>query len=115
MTASPGELILMLYDGAIKFIKQAKMHIENRDIEKAHGAILRAQDIVAELMADLNLDYEISHQLASLYDFINYCLVQANIKKDKNLLDQCLELLVELRETWAEAVKQYRRQEYADI
>ncbi|MBZ4665464.1 flagellar export chaperone FliS [Mahella sp.] len=115
MTASPGELILMLYDGAIKFIKQAKGYIDEKDMQKAHDAIIKAEDIMAELMADLDPDYEISQSLYSLYEFINDCLINANIKKDKQLLDQSLELINDIRQTWAQAVKQYRQQEYAGI
>jgi flagellar protein FliS len=115
MTASPGELILMLYDGAIKFIKQAKVYIDEKDMQKANNAILKAEDIVAELMADLDPDYDISHDLYSLYEFINDCLVRANIKKDKELLDQSLDLINDMRQTWAQVVKQHRQQEYAGI
>lgn len=115
MTASPGELILMLYDGAIKFIKQAKTYIDQNDLPKAHKSILRAENIIAELMADLDPDYDISNNLYSLYEFINDTLVRANIKKDKELLDQSLALLNDMRDTWDEVVKQYRKQEYAGI
>lgn len=115
MTASPGELILMLYDGAIKFIKQAKGYIDEKDMQKANDAILKAEDIMAELMADLDPDYEISQSLYSLYEFINDCLINANIKKDKQLLDQSMELINDIRQTWAQAVKQYRQQEYAGM
>ncbi|MDI3508326.1 MAG: flagellar secretion chaperone FliS [Clostridiales bacterium] len=115
MTASPGELILLLYDGAIKFIKQAKVYIDEKDMQKANNAILKAEDIVAELMTDLDPDYDISHDLYSLYEFINDCLVRANIKKDKELLDQSLDLINDMRQTWAQVVKQYRQQEYAGI
>ncbi|AEE97864.1 flagellar export chaperone FliS [Mahella australiensis] len=115
MTASPGDLILMLYDGAIKFIKQAKVYIDEKDMQKANNAILKAEDIVAELMADLDPAYDISHDLYSLYEFINDCLVRANIKKDKVLLDQSLDLISDMRQTWAQVVKQYRQQEYAGI
>lgn len=115
MTASPGELILLLYDGAIKFIKQAKVYIDEKDMQKANNAILKAEDIVAELMTDLDPDYDISHDLYSLYEFINDCLVRANIKKDKELLDQSLDLINDMRQTWAQVVKQHRQQEYAGI
>jgi flagellar protein FliS len=76
---------------------------------------LKAEDIVAELMTDLDPDYDISHDLYSLYEFINDCLVRANIKKDKELLDQSLDLINDMRQTWAQVVKQYRQQEYAGI
>ena len=81
MTASPGELTLMLYNGCIKFINQAKLFIEQKNIEKANNAIIRAQDIIQELMVTLNMDYEISKNLAALYDYMNRRLIDANISK----------------------------------
>jgi len=84
-------------------------------LPKAHKSILRAENIIAELMADLDPDYDISNNLYSLYEFINDTLVRANIKKDKELLDQSLALLNDMRDTWDEVVKQYRKQEYAGI
>ncbi len=66
-TATPEELTLMLFEGAIKFMNIAKYSIEKRDIEKAHEALIRAQDIVIELSSTLNMEYEISNNLKRLY------------------------------------------------
>ncbi|RKD32340.1 flagellar export chaperone FliS [Thermohalobacter berrensis] len=105
MTASPEELTLMLYNGAIKFIKQGKIFIEQNNMEKANNSIIRAQDIISELNITLNMDYEISKNLRSLYTFILDRLMQANIKKDISILDEVLPLIEELRDTWQEAMK----------
>lgn len=105
MTASPGELTLMLYNGCIKFIKQAKLYIEEKDIEKANNAIIRAQDIIYELMSTLNMDYEISNNMMALYDYMNRRLIDANISKDIKVLDEVLNLTVEFRDTWMEVIK----------
>lgn len=105
LTAAPEELTLMLYDGAIKFMNKAIIFIEMKDVEKAHHSILRAQDIFAELMSTLNMDYEISKNLYNLYDFINVSLIQANINKDSELLREAINLTRELRDTWAQAMK----------
>ncbi|HZJ83160.1 MAG TPA: flagellar export chaperone FliS [Clostridia bacterium] len=112
MTANPGELTLMLYNGLIKFINLAKAGIDNKDIEKSNNAIIRAQDIIQELSITLNMDYEISNSLGSLYDYIYNRLVDANLSKDKAPLDESMDLIVDLRDTWAEAIKINRRMTY---
>ncbi|WHH61692.1 flagellar export chaperone FliS [Petroclostridium sp. X23] len=105
LSASPEELTLMLYDGALKFMNQAIIHIQMKNIEKSHMTIVRAQDIFTELMSTLNMDYEMSQNLYSLYEFINNSLMQANIKKDTDLLREMITFTRELRETWAQAMK----------
>ncbi len=109
MTAAPEELTLMLYNGAIKFIKQAKIFMEQKQVEKTHNAIVRAQDIITELNITLNMDYEISKNLRSLYDFMLTRLTDANINKDIKILDEVLPLLEELRDTWQEAMKKAKK------
>lgn len=113
-TASPGELTLMLYNGCIKFINQAKQFIEQKDIEKANNAIIRAQDIIQELLVTLNMDYEISKNLAALYDFMYRRLIDANISKDVEALDEVLDLVTELRDTWKEVIKKTRQQVFGN-
>lgn len=82
-TLSPAKLLLMLYDGALNFLSNAKKAIEEKDIPRAHSQIVRAQDIVVELMATLNMDIPLSNQLYALYDYIHRRLVEANIKKTR--------------------------------
>lgn len=113
-TASPGELTLMLYNGCIKFINQAKQFIEQKDIEKANNAIIRAQDIIQELLVTLNMGYEISKNLAALYDFMYRRLIDANISKDVEALDEVLDLVTELRDTWKEVIKKTRQQVFGN-
>ncbi|NLM24522.1 MAG: flagellar export chaperone FliS [Firmicutes bacterium] len=104
-TASQGELVVMMFDGAIKFSNQAKEMINQSKIAEAHEKLIRAQDIVSELSAALNMDTgEIAKNLYQLYDYINNLLVQANIKKDVEILDQAIQLLTELRDTWRQVV-----------
>lgn len=112
-TATSEELTLMLFDGAIKFINIGKINIENKDTVKAHEALMRAQDIIIELNASLNMDYEISNNLRSIYNFIMERLVDGNIQKDTAPLDEALELLQELRSTWKEAIKEVKKARYA--
>lgn len=114
LTATPEELTLMLYDGSIKFMNIAKYSIENKDIQQAHIALVRAQDIIVELKATLNQEYEISPNLGKLYDFILDRLIDANIKKDEKPIDEALEILTGLRDTWKEAMKQVKKKVYAN-
>ncbi|NLW40735.1 MAG: flagellar export chaperone FliS [Tissierellia bacterium] len=111
-TATPEELTLMLYDGCIKFLNIAKYNIEKKDIEKAHNALIRAQDIVIELDSSLNMQYEISNNLRQLYNFVREKLIDANINKKVEPIDEALEIVSELRDTWKEAMKQVKKQVY---
>jgi len=104
-TASEGDLILMLFDGAIRFANQAINCINDSDIAGAHDKLVRAQDIMLELISSLNMDVgEIAQNLYQLYFFINQLLIQANVKKDGDLIQQAIKLLTELREMWHEVV-----------
>lgn len=106
-TASQGELLLMLFDGAIRFAGQAKEHLEAKEIEAAHGKLLRTQAIINELEFSLNLDVgEIAHNLQRLYSYVNDLLIQANIKKDPAKVEDALKMLKELRGTWESVVSQ---------
>ena len=84
MTAAPGDLTLMLFNGCIKFIRQGIQGLEARDMSAANNAILRAQDIVGEFMSTLDMDYEISESLMDLYQFINGLLIEATIRGRKH-------------------------------
>ncbi len=103
-TATPGELTLKLYNGAIKFIKQAKSSIEERDFSKAHEFNIRVQDIVGELIITLDRNVPISNQLLLMYEYMMRRLVDANLKKEVAALDEVESLLVDFRDTWKEAI-----------
>ncbi|MCE5286510.1 MAG: flagellar export chaperone FliS [Pelosinus sp.] len=108
MTASPEELTLMLYNGAIRFVTESIQALDENNIEKAHHKNMRAQNIVHELMVTTDTKYEIAENWLILEEYILHCLVQGNIKKDKELLEQAKKLLVEFRDTWVQAMKQVR-------
>jgi flagellar protein FliS len=110
MTASPGELTLMLYDGCIKDLKLAKMHIGTKDYNKSNDVLQKAQAIICELMRSLDMRYDLSKQLMQLYDFLLDTLVWANVKKDTTKIDDALDLVTELRDTWQQAVRLNRQQ-----
>lgn len=104
MTASPQELTLMLYDGAIKFGNQAVQAIENGEIEKAHNMIIRVQNIIGEFRSTLDMQYEVAQSLDLMYDYIYRRLFDANISKDNTILTEAVDLIRELRNTWKEAM-----------
>lgn len=104
-TASPQELTLMLYNGALKFVEQSKIYMEQKRIEDANNSIMRVQDIVDELNATLDMQYDISHNLRSLYLYIGERLVDANIGKIPEPLDEVKGMITELRDTWKEAME----------
>lgn len=100
-----GELTLIMYDGAVKSIKQGIKYIEEGKIQDVHNAIIKAQEIITHLSDTLNTEYEISGNLSSLYEYINRRLIEANLKKDKLILGEVLGLVIDLRDTWREAVR----------
>ena len=106
MTASPAQLTLLLYNGALRFLNESIAAVEQGDISKAHNANIRVQDIVREFMRTLDMSYEISHSWAQLYEYVEHCLIQGNIKKDIKQLQQAKFVLTELRDAWEGAMKQ---------
>lgn len=104
-TASPSQLVLMLYDGAIRFVRVGIEGINQRNYEKANNNLIKAQAIVNELVAGLNYDYPIATELVIIYEYILRQLIQSNIKKDATIAQEVLEHLTELREAWGEAAK----------
>ncbi len=105
LAARPEELTLMLYDGVIKFVMQGKLFIEKKNFEKTNYVLQRAQAILEELRATLNMDIEISQGLEQIYIYMNDRLYDANVEKDLSILDEILELAEELRDTWKEAME----------
>lgn len=104
-TAAPEELTLMLYNGLVKFIMQSQNAMDNNNIEKANTGILRAQAIVKEFQATLDMKYDISKYLDSIYEYMYRRLIEANLKKDRDILDELLGYAKDLRDTWTQAMK----------
>lgn len=103
-TASPAELTLMLYEGAIKFCNIAIMGIEQNDIPKAHDNITRVEDIIVEFRSTLNFKYEVAKDFDNVYQYLYDRLVEANLKKDKEILEEVLVHLRGMRDTWKEVM-----------
>jgi len=104
-TASPEELTLMLYNGLVKFIMRGMDSIEKKNIQEANNNIIKAQNIVSEFMNTLDMKYEISSSLYSIYDYMLRRLVEANVSKDRDILEEVLGFAKVLRDTWEQAMK----------
>jgi flagellar protein FliS len=109
LTATSEELTLMLYDGALRFMNQAIVHMVGKRVEPTHAALIRVQEIFAELRDTLNLDYEISQNLYNLYEYMISQLIRANVEKNPEHVRQVIGLTRELRETWAQAMQVARQ------
>lgn len=105
-TASQGKLLLMLYDGGIRFLVQAQSAMEARNFTEAHKHLLKAEDVLTELMASLRLEVgEIAQNLYRLYEYMNWRLIQANLKRDVGMVNEVIGHLRSLREAWVEAIR----------
>ncbi len=109
MTASPAQLTLMLYDGAIKFTNLAIYAIEKGEIEKAHINIRKVENIIEEFRNTLDFKYPIAQEFENVYKYMYDCLIEANIKKDKEILGEVLKHLRTMRDTWEEVMKHGKR------
>lgn len=105
MTASPAELTLMLYDGAIKFCNLAEMGLEQQDIQKAHINIVKVQKIIDYLRQTLDMKYAVAQDFERIYVYLSQRLVEANIKKDPEILKEINTHLHSVRDTWKEVMR----------
>jgi flagellar protein FliS len=105
-TASGLKLVVMLYAGAIKFLNIAKEAIYQKKLDVANNNIIKAQDIITELMISLNFEAgDIAHNLYSLYIYMNRRLLEANIEKNAEIINEVIKLLTILKEAWDELLK----------
>ncbi len=116
MTATPEQLQLMLYDGAIRFAVQGRDAIEAKDYEKIYDRLTRAQKIVLELQAGLRpeVNPSLCAQMSALYNFIYRRLVDANMHRDLQALDEALGILRHQRETWVLLIEKLRQERGGD-
>lgn len=105
LTASPAELTLMLYDGAIKFSSIAIQAIEQKDIAKAHNNITKIEKIIDYLRQTLDMEYPVAQDFERIYVYLSKRLVNANLKKDVEIMEEVKGHLNMLRETWKEVMK----------
>ncbi|WP_438493037.1 flagellar export chaperone FliS [Paenibacillus sp. IHBB 3054] len=104
-TASKPKLLIMLYDGAIRFVKLGMDGISQKDYEKANNNLCKAQAIINELISALDYNYPISNDLLKVYEYMQHRLIEANVNKKNTQAEEVLEYLIDLREAWFEASK----------
>lgn len=104
-TASPAELTLMLYDGAIKFCNMALMSLEKNDIEKCNYYIQKAKNIIVEFRSTLDFKYEVAKDFDRVYQYIYWTLIDGNVKKDAQMIEEALKRIKEMRDTWKEVMR----------
>ncbi len=108
LTASPAELTLFLYEGAIKFCNVAMLGIEQNDIMKTHNNIRKVENIIDELRSTLDFKYPVAKDFENVYKYIYDLLVQANMQKDKETLEKALEQIRGMRDTWKQVMEKNR-------
>lgn len=113
LTASPAELTLMLYDGAIKFTNIAIMAIEKKDVEKAHNNIVKVEKIINEFRATLDSKYEVSKDFDRVYVYMLQRLLEGNVKKDPAILEEVNTHLRSMRDTWKQVMEANKPQKQA--
>lgn len=101
-TASPAELTLMLYDGAVKFGNIAITALEKKDYETTNKNIQKCRDIIVELTSTLNMKYPVAEDFKKLYDYIFLLLIKANYNKDMELLERAVNEIRDIRDIWKE-------------
>lgn len=112
-TASPGELTLMLYNGCIKFLHQGNKAMEAKDVANKNKYLQKAQSIISELMATLDMDIPISKEMFALYEYMNRRLIEGNVKNDPAIIAEVESLITEFRDTWKEVIKINRQKQFS--
>jgi flagellar secretion chaperone FliS len=111
-TASQGKLIVMLFNGAIQRAEEAKRQLEKGRVQNVHNNLIRAQDIVAELRSALNMSAgEIARSLDRIYEYFQHLLIMANIRKDTAPIDECIRMMISMRDTWQELFESVAKEE----
>ena len=110
MTATPEALTLMLYNGAIKFINESIEATKKKEYEKANTSCIKAQNIISEFRLTLKMEYEISKNLLALYNYAYDRLVEGNMNEDITKLEEAKDILSELRDAWAQAMKAFKNE-----
>lgn len=113
MMANPMELVIMLYNGVIKKLRQAQIAIGDKDIEAANEHLQNAQNIVMELMMGLDLSYGIAQDLLKIYEYVNHEITSINASKDANGIEPVLAILTSLRDAWEQVHNEYKGGLYA--
>lgn len=105
LTASPAELTLALYEGAIKFCNIALIGLEKNDYEKTNTNLIKAQNIITEFRSTLDFKYPVAKEFDMVYEYINRRLAEGNIKKDAQIVEEALGHIRTMRDAWKEVMK----------
>ena len=105
MTATPGELTLMLYEGAVKFGNIAIKAIDDGEIETAHANIVKVQNIIDEFRRTLDFKYPVAQDFENVYKYLSQRLIEANVRKDKEIMEEVVKHLRSMRDNWKEVMK----------
>ncbi len=105
LTASPAELVLMLYEGAIKFANIAILAIEQNDVQKAHTNIIKTERIIDHFRATLDMKYPVAKDFDRVYEYLQRRLLEANVKKDKEIMEEVCGHIRSMRDTWKEVMR----------
>lgn len=108
LTSSPAELTLMLYEGAIKFCNIAILAVEHKEIEKAHIHIIKVERIIDYFRQTLDMRYPVAEDFEKVYSYLSRRLTEANVKKDKAILEEVNQHLHSMRDTWKQVMEQSR-------
>ena len=113
-TSDQLSLIIMLYDGLIRFMKKAIVKIEQGEVEEAHNYLMRAKEIISELVSTLKVDAggEIANNLKELYLYSFKKIVEANLKKDPAMIQEVIHLMDNLRQGWVQMKAEQNRQKH---
>ena len=109
LTASPAELTLMLYEGAIKFGNIAIMAMDEKDVEKAHVNIIKVQKIIDEFRATLNFKYPVAEEFDKIYRYLQKRLIEVSVTKDKEIMEEIVMHLRSMRDNWKEVMKKAKQ------
>lgn len=114
-TSSPEKLVLLLYDGVIRFLNQAERKIEEKNWQESNKLLIKGQRIISELMTSLDLRVaDFTKGWYSLYDYMHQRLIEANLKKDVQPVKEVLQLIIPLRDSWAQIISSKRGGRNAD-
>lgn len=113
MMANPMELVIMLYNGIIKRLRQAEIAIDEKDIEAANEHLQNAQDLVIELMMGLDLSYGIAQNLLNIYEFVHHQITSINVSKQADDIEPLVSILTSLRDAWEQVHHENRGGLYA--
>ena len=110
LTATPEALTLMLYNVCLKFMNEGKDAIETKQYEQANISLQKAQNIISEFRLTLNMEYDIAKQLMPLYNYTYDRLIEGNLKSDTAMIQEGIDIIKELRDAWAQAMKKARQE-----